>query len=78
MEEDIEGNMNRALWHYMIAASAGDNDSLDCIKDMYSNRDATKEDYTTALQSYQTYLGEVKSKQRDEAAAASDANKYID
>lgn len=78
MYEEEAGNTERALKHYMIAASAGDNDSLDCIKDMYSNGDATKEDYTTALQSYQTYLGEVKSKQRDEAAAASDDNKYID
>ena len=77
MEENA-GNTERALKHYMIAASAGDNDSLDCIKDMYSDGDATKEDYTKALKSYQIYLDEVKSKQRDEAAAASDDNKYID
>ena len=77
INEKEAGNTERALKHYMIAASAGDNDSLDCIKDMYSDGDATKEDYTKALKSYQIYLDEVKSKQRDEAAAASDDNKYI-
>ena len=77
IEEDA-GNTERALKHYMIAVRGGDNDSLDCIKDMYSDGDATKEDYTKALKSYQIYLDEVKSKQRDEAAAASDDNKYID
>ena len=39
---------------------------------MYSNGDATKEDYTKALQSYQTYLRGIKSRQRDEAAADED------
>ena len=53
----------------MIAVKDGDNDSLKCIKQLYSNGHATKEDYTTALQLYQEYLGEIKSRQRDEAAA---------
>ena len=34
---------------------------------------ATKDDYTAALRAYQAYLAEVKSSQRDKAAAA-DAN----
>jgi len=37
---------------------------------------ATKEDYTKALQLYQTYLGEIKSNQRDEAASADEDNRY--
>jgi len=67
-EEIRAGNYDRALKHYVIAAGSGYADSLDAIKQMYTKGDATKEDYTKALQSYQTYLGEIKSKQRDEAA----------
>ena len=38
---------------------------------------ATKEDYSNALLAYQKYIGEIKSEQRDEAAAFSDLYKYI-
>ncbi len=37
-----------------------------------SNGNATKEEYTKALQLYQAYLSEIKSPQRDKAAAAHD------
>ena len=63
------GNMDRAVKHYMIAVRSGYTDSLEFIKDLYLGGCATKEDYTKALQSYQTYLGEIKSSQRDKAAA---------
>ena len=68
--EASAGNMDRALKHYMIAVRAGCADSLDMIKRLYSSRHATKEDYMEALRSYQEYLNEVKSVQRDEAAAS--------
>ena len=64
IEEDA-GNMDRSLKHHMIAVRDGCIDSLDCIKGLYSRRDATKDDYATALNSYQEYLGETKSKHRD-------------
>ena len=70
------GNMNRALKHHLIAARGGDIDSLDEIKELYSNGHVTKEDYTKALQAYQEYLSEVKSVQRDKAAAADDQYRY--
>ena len=70
------GNIDRALKHHMIAVKDGDNDSLNEIKELYSNEQASKEDYKKALQSYQEYLGEIKSKQRDEAAAADDKYRY--
>jgi len=76
VSEKQAGNMERALKHYMIAASGGVSHSLDMIKKMYSNGDATKEDYTKALQSYQEYLSEIKSKQRDAAAAAREDYRY--
>ena len=59
------GNIDRALKHLMIAVGGGLNLSLERIKEMYSDGYATKEDYTKALQSYQVYLGEIKSVQRD-------------
>ena len=74
--EHRSGNMVRALKHSMIAVSSGDAESLDNIKEMYSEGHATKEDYTKALQSYQAYLSEIKSSQRDKAAAASEMYRY--
>ena len=69
-------NMSRALKHYLIAARNGSSDSLDNIKDLYSRGHATKDDYTTALRLYQVYLSEIKSVQRDKAAAANDYDRY--
>ena len=68
--------MDRALKHWMIAVRSGYSDSLAMIKELYTNGHATKDDYTKALQLYQTYLSEIKSKQRDEAAAFSDKYRY--
>ena len=70
------GNFDRALKHYMIAVKGGISQSLERVKVLYLNGHATKDDYTKALQLYQTYLGEIKSKQRDEAAAADDHYRY--
>ena len=74
--EALAGNMDRAIKHYIIAVGCGSSGSLDIIKWSYSKGYATKEDYTKALQSYQTYLGEIKSDQRDEAAAIDDEYRY--
>ena len=76
IKEAKAGNEGRALKHFMVAARDGYAKSLENIKLMYSYGRATKEDYMTALQSYQAYLEEIKSKQRDEAAAADDQYRY--
>jgi len=76
--EKNSGNMGRAMKHFMIAAESGHYSSLKEIKQLYSNRQATKDEYTKALLAYQKYLAEVKSIQRDEAAAAREDYKYID
>ena len=68
INEGKAGNIDRAFKHLMIAVRGGSSGSLDTIRMMHLHGEATKEDYTKALQSYQTYLGEIKSKQRDEAA----------
>jgi len=76
VDEENQGNMNRALKHYMIAASGGYHGSLKFIKEFYTDGYATKEDYTKALQLYQAYLGEIKSDLRDKAAAAREDHRY--
>ena len=74
--ESERGNVDRAIKHYMIAVRDGDNDSLKEIQDLYSDGHATKDDYIEALRLYQEYLGEIKSVQRDKAAAADEENRY--
>jgi len=75
MEENA-GNIERVLKHHKISVEGGHVPSLEAFQDLYSKGYATKEDYTKALQSYQAYLGEIKSAQRDEAAAADDQYRY--
>ena len=74
--EEDEGNMDRALKHHMIAVRDGYYDSLERTKNLYSKGFATKGDYMIALLSYQEYLSEIKSRQRDEAAAADKKYRY--
>jgi len=76
--EEVKGNMDRALKHWMIAVRDGEHVSLKKIKQCYIDGHATKDDYTKALRSYQEYLDEIKSDQRDEAAAYDDRYKYYE
>lgn len=75
-EEWNSGKMDRALKHWMIAARDGYSDSLKNINILYTNGDASKQDYAEALRAYQEYLDEIKSDHRDKAAAANDRYKY--
>jgi len=70
------GNVNRALKHYTIAAEDGISQSLTNIKQLYKSGQATKDVYTKALELYQMYLDEIKSDQRDEAAAAYEDQRF--
>ena len=74
--ESNEGNMERALKHFMIAVGGGSDPSLKDIKYLYSKGCATKDDYAKALKAYQAYLSEIKSDDRDKAAAYTDRHKY--
>ena len=76
--ENDSGNVDRAIKHLMIAVGFGSNDSLKVIKHMYAHGYATKDEYTKALQSYQSYLDEIKSDDRDMAAAFSTDNRYYE
>lgn len=77
MEQRV-GNIDRAIKHYMIAVGDGYNKSLKNIQRLYLNGLTTKDDYTKALRLYREYLGQIKSVQRDEAAAFHESYKYIE
>ena len=68
-DENRKGNMDRALKHWMISVEGGFKESLISVKQLYALGHATKDEYATALGKFQEYLGEIKSVQRDEAAA---------
>ena len=76
--ESRAGKMDRALRHLMIAVKDGGLESLKIIKHFYSLGYAEKDDYAKALRSYQSYLDEIKSDQRDEAAAFRDYYEYYE
>jgi TPR repeat protein len=68
--EGQAGNMNRAVKHYMISAGAGYNDSLHNIRQFFLNGRATKDDFERALRAHKEANDDMKSDQRDAAAAA--------
>ena len=74
--EYIAGNYERAFKHYMIAVRGGDTDSNKEIQRKYMGGHVTKDQYANALQSQQAYLNEIKSDQRDKAAALGDDYRY--
>jgi len=76
--EGNAGNTNRALKHYLIAARGGDVMSVKLICEYYSTGYATKDDYEKALRYHQEYLDEIKSDQRDEAAAFNNDYRYYE
>ena len=76
INEEEAGNFDRALRHYVIAVKGGFSESLEQIQKLYLKGHATKDDYMKALRSYQAYLSEIKSSQRDEAAAFSNEYRY--
>ena len=76
--EGRAGNIDMAVKHFMIAVECGDNESLKMIQQLYSRGHATRDDYAKALKAYQAYLKEIKSDDRDKAAAFSDRFKYYE
>ena len=70
------GNYGRAIKHFMISARSGDGDALKLIKRLFMEGDATRDDYAKALRAYQAYLDEIRSDDRDKAAAFSEEFKY--
>ena len=69
-------NYDMALKHFMIAVGGGDNESLKLIKQLFMKGLATRDDYAKALKAYQAYISDIKSNDRDKAAAFSDEYHY--
>ena len=69
VDEDNAGNYDRALKHYMIAVRGGCHRSVKDIQQLYMDGHVAKDQYSNALRSHQAYLNEIKSEQRDKAAA---------
>ena len=62
------GNLQRAMRHFMIAAKCGYKDSLHNIKEGFKDGHVTKQDFEKTLRGYQAACDETKSEQRDRAA----------
>jgi TPR repeat protein len=69
VEED-DGNMERAVKHFIIAANLGDEDSMKLLWTNYSAGNITKEDLEATLRTHQAALDAMKSAQRDAAERA--------
>ena len=57
----------RARKHFSIAANLGLNESLQALRKLYTDGHASKEDYASALRSYQAVVVATKSSEREEA-----------
>ena len=68
--EGQDGNHERAMKHFMLAARAGLKGSLDTVKEGYMHGLVTKEEYAKTLREYQKSQDEMKSEARDKALAA--------
>ena len=66
--EGIAGNYERAMKHFMVAARAGNNKSLDKVKQGFMRGFVTKDEYGNALRAYQERQDEMKSDTREAAA----------
>jgi hypothetical protein len=63
------GNMDRAMKHWMISAGAGHDDSLKNIRECFFEGHATKDDFEKALRAHKEAQDDMRSDQREEAAA---------
>jgi tetratricopeptide (TPR) repeat protein len=75
IEEWNNGRFERARKHFIIAANLGLHDSLKCLKELYANGHASKEEYLGALRGYQAALDATKSEEREKAEKAMKSGK---
>ena len=64
------GNYERAYKHYMLAAKAGNKDSLDEVKDGFMRGFVAKDEYASTLRAHQKRAAEMNSDMREKAAAS--------
>ena len=70
IEEEANGNIERAVKHYIIAANLGFEKSMKELWTFYSAGQITKEDLESTLRSHKAAIDATKSAQRDEARLA--------
>ena len=68
--EEKAGNDHRAMKHWIIAAKAGNEKSLDAVKHGFRVGDVTKDEYETTLRAYHERQKEMKSDARERAEAS--------
>ena len=68
--EELLGNMDRAVKHWIIAANLGYDDSLESLKKYYRKGLVSKDDLASALRAHQAAVDATKSPTREEAEAA--------
>jgi TPR repeat protein len=59
-----EGRMDRAVKHFIIAATLGCVDSIDLLKECYAHGDVSKKDFASVLRAHQAAVDATKSPQR--------------
>eukprot|EP00979_Chaetoceros_neogracilis_P019275 scaffold12103_cov246-Chaetoceros_neogracile.AAC.1 len=69
-EEGNAGNIDRALKHSMILANDGHDSSMKAVQEGYKNGFVTKDDYAKTIRAHGNSIDEMKSDDRDRAAAA--------
>ena len=67
--EGRAGNVHRSMKHFVLAARAGDKDSLGEVKEGYMHGIVTKVEYANTLHAYQKNQDEMKSDDRDKATS---------
>jgi len=65
--EKVNGNIERAYKHWMIAARAGAERSLKAVGEGYKAGHVTKDEYANTLRAYKDSQDAMKSQQREEA-----------
>jgi hypothetical protein len=65
--EKMNGQINRAMKHYIIAAKLGYDGALDAVKMGFMDGVVSKEDFEAALRGHQAAVDATKSEQRDAA-----------
>jgi tetratricopeptide (TPR) repeat protein len=63
--EAINGNIERAVKHLIIAANLGDEDSMKALWEEFEDGNITKEDLEATLRTHQAAVDETKSSQRE-------------
>ncbi len=68
--EEKNGNVKRAVNHFIIAANLGDEDSMKVLREYYKDGDITKEDLDATLRTHEAAINEMKSPEREAAEKA--------